>query len=60
MVCVHVVIYGAGAAGVQLAASLRYGDHHILQAFADDELRFGDAGFRGRCHSTPLSSDGSA
>ena len=33
----RVVIYGAGAAGVQLAASLRYGDHHILQAFVDDE-----------------------
>ena len=32
----RVVIYGAGAAGAQLAAALRFGEHHSLQAFVDD------------------------
>ena len=31
-----VVIYGAGAAGAQLAAALRIGRHHSLMAFVDD------------------------
>ena len=31
-----VVIYGAGAAGAQLAAALRLGQHHSLLAFVDD------------------------
>ena len=31
-----VVIYGAGAAGAQLAAALRIGQHHSLMAFVDD------------------------
>ena len=33
----RVVRYGAGAAGVQLAAALRYEDHHTLLAFVDDD-----------------------
>ena len=32
-----VVIYGAGAAGAQLAAALRIGQHHTLLAFVDDD-----------------------
>jgi len=32
----RVVIYGAGAAGAQLAGALRFGSHHNLQAFVDD------------------------
>ena len=32
----RVAIYGAGAAGAQLAAALRFGKHHALQAFIDD------------------------
>ena len=32
----RVVIYGAGAAGAQLAAALRFGSQHHLQAFVDD------------------------
>jgi len=32
----RVVIYGAGAAGAQLAASLRLGQHHSIEAFVDD------------------------
>ena len=31
-----VVIYGAGAAGAQLAGALRFGHHHSLLAFVDD------------------------
>ena len=33
----RVVIYGAGAAGAQLAAALRLGQHHEIQAFVDDD-----------------------
>jgi len=33
----RVVIYGAGAAGAQLAAALRYGKNHHLLAFVDDD-----------------------
>ncbi len=32
----RVVIYGAGAAGAQLAAALRLGSRHIVEAFIDD------------------------
>lgn len=33
----RVVIYGAGAAGAQLAAALRFGEHHDLRGFVDDD-----------------------
>ena len=33
----RVVIYGAGAAGAQLAAALRFGEHLSLLAFVDDD-----------------------
>ena len=33
----RVVIYGAGAAGAQLAAALRFGANHSLQGFVDDD-----------------------
>ena len=33
----RVVIYGAGAAGAQLAAALRFGEYHDLLAFIDDD-----------------------
>lgn len=32
----RVVIYGAGSAGAQLAAALRFGSKHAVQAFVDD------------------------